>query len=328
MLHKKRVLIAVTSHDELGTTGRPTGYYLSEVSHPYLALTERGYTVDFVSPRGGRAPMDPGSRTGLDPASQRFLETPALMARLDRTLRAADVDPSAYAAILFAGGHGTMWDFAEDPGLLRLSRAIYERGGVIGAVCHGPAALVNLTLSDGTPLVRGRRVTAFSAEEERAVRLEGVVPFPLAATLAARGAIYEHAATWAPHVVTDGRLITGQNPASAEGVGRAVAEALNALAASAPEVTVTMQLSARVAADLRAHLLEVIPVTRRADGCRYSRTYQSRTDPRQFLLVQGWDSAEKQRAYLAWREQRGDLAVFRRFLDGDPIVETYERVDE
>jgi len=324
---KQRILIAVTSHATLGATGKPTGYYLSEVSEPYFELTERGFTVDFVSPKGGTAPMDPGSRNAVDASSRRFLETPGLVERLERTLKAEEVDPNLYSGILFSGGHGTMWDFAEDAGLARLCRGIYERGGVVAAVCHGPAALVNVTLNDGAPLVRGKRVAAFTDAEERAVGLTEVVPFSLASTLVARGAVHESAGLWEAKVVVDGRLITGQNPASAAGVGRAMAEALRSLPRQRPGVTILLRLEARDPARLRAHLLEVIPVTRGAKGCRYSHSYQSKGDPRKFLLVQGWDSAEQQRDYLAWRAERGDLQVLRALLDSDPVQETFECFD-
>jgi len=324
---KTKILIAVTSHAELGATGKRTGYYLSEVSEPYFELAERGFEVDFVSPKGGTAPMDPGSRNAADTSSRRFLETPALLERLGRTLKAEEVDPSLYAGILFSGGHGTMWDFAEDAGLARLCRGIYERGGVVAAVCHGPAALVNVTLNDGTPLVRGRRVAAFTDAEERAVGLTEVVPFSLASSLVARGALHESAGLWQEKVVVDGRLITGQNPASAAGVGRAMAAALRAMPEQGRGVTVMLRLEARDPTKLRSHLLEVIPVTRRASGCRYSHSYQSQGDPRKFLLIQGWDSAEQQRAYLAWRGERGDLKVLLALLDSDPVQETFECFD-
>ena len=181
-----RVLIAITSHNRLGETGRETGYYLSEVSHPWHALTEAGYAVEFVSPQGGEAPMDPGSRKADDPVNAAFLESDDFE-KLSRTLRPADVNPSDYVAIWYAGGHGTMWDFADDGALADVAASIYEAGGAVGAVCHGPAALVNVRLSDGSYLVSGKRVAAFTDDEERAVGLADEVPFLLASTLAERG---------------------------------------------------------------------------------------------------------------------------------------------
>ena len=142
------------------------------------------------------------------------------------TARLRDVDTHRYGAIYFAGGHGAMWDFPQDPGVLRVTRAIAEAGGAVAAVCHGPAALVNVTLRDGGYLVAGKRVAAFTDAEERAVKLDGVVPFLLASTLSARGARHEPAPDWQTKVVVDGRLITGQNPQSATGVGEALRDAL------------------------------------------------------------------------------------------------------
>jgi putative intracellular protease/amidase/quinol monooxygenase YgiN len=320
----KKVLIAVTSHAQLGSTGRPTGYYLSEVSHPYFELLGRGFSVDFVSPQGGKPPMDPGSLTNVDPASARFAATPEIMLRLNASLSPASVQSEGYAAMLFAGGHGTMWDFADDAGLSRLAREIYERGGALAAVCHGPAALVNLKLSDGSYLVQGKRLAAFTEAEERAAELDGVVPFPLAALLVERGAVHEAAEPWQSKVVVDGRLVTGQNPASARGVGRALAETLLDLERG---VVMCLRLTAREPAALKAHLLQVIPETRKAEGCRYSHSLQNTTNAAEFLLVQGWASLQQQQRYLAWRHQRGDLAELRALLSCDISVEVLEPFD-
>jgi putative intracellular protease/amidase len=226
-MSSKKALIVVTSHDRLGDTGKQTGYYLPEVTHPYYALLDAGVEVDVASPRGGAAPMDPSSGDRKDAANARFLDTPADRDKAARTTRLAGVDPSAYDAILFAGGHGTMWDFREDRDVQRLAAAIHQNGGVVAAVCHGPAALVDVRLSSGEFLVAGKRVTGFSNDEEEAAELTNVVPFLLETLLVAHGGRYEKAAgLWKEHVVTDGRLVTGQNPASAGGVGREVARLL------------------------------------------------------------------------------------------------------
>jgi putative intracellular protease/amidase len=229
LMQNKKVLIAVTSHETLGNTGRKTGYYLPEVAHPFLALIDRGFSleqIDIVSPQGGKAPMDPNSYDLNDPKNKRFLEEPTFAARLEHTLRPADIDPADYSAIIFAGGHGTMWDFPEAEALLRIAAAIYEQNHIVAAVCHGPAALVNLTLSDGQYLIANKAITGFSNDEESAVGLTEVVPFLLESKLIERGAAYEKAPLWQSNVVVSGRLVTGQNPASAEGVGEAVAALL------------------------------------------------------------------------------------------------------
>src|SRR5574337_780722 len=137
----KKALIAVTSHDTLGNTGKKTGYHLAEVTHPFFKLKEANIEVDFVSPKGGKAPMDEKSRDTNDPENKKFLADPNLIGKLDNTLKPKDINPKEYAAIVFAGGHGTMWDFPNDKELHQLIAAIYENGGVVAAVCHGPAAL-------------------------------------------------------------------------------------------------------------------------------------------------------------------------------------------
>lgn len=215
-----RILIALTSHDQLGDTGKSTGFYLSEVSHPYYAFTKAGYEIDFVSPKGGAAPMDGVDRE--DPQNASFLDDSALMARVGETLRPDQVDAGRYAAIFFAGGHGTMWDFPSNEGLQRLTREIYEGGGVAAAVCHGPAGLVDVQLSDGSYLIAGKRVAGFTNAEEEAVELSDVVPFHLETRMIERGAKHEAAPNFQAHVITSGRLVTGQNPASASGVADAV----------------------------------------------------------------------------------------------------------
>lgn len=218
-----RALIVVTSHGRLGDTGRATGYYLPEVTHPYLTLIDAGVAVDIASPRGGRAPLDPTSSGAEDPQNARFLGSPGDAARLEQTLRLGDVDPAAYRAVVFAGGHGTMWDFAGDRDIQRIAAAVYQAGGVVAALCHGPAALVDLTLPSGEHLIRGKNLTGFSNAEEQAAGLAEVVPFALETRLVERGGLYHKADLWQEKVVVDGRLVTGQNPASAAALGRAVA---------------------------------------------------------------------------------------------------------
>lgn len=224
-----RVLIVVTNHAQLGDTGQPTGFFLSEAAHPWHVFTDAGFAVDFASPRGGAAPVDPKSLDQPDEISASFLEqfAPAPTHVIAETLPAADVDAAEYDAVFFAGGHGTMWDFPADENLARLTRAVYESGGVVGAVCHGPAVLVDVRLSDGTYLVAGKTVAAFTDEEEAAVKLTEVVPFLLESKLRERGARIAESPNFEPHVATSDRLVTGQNPASAAGVAEAMVELLS-----------------------------------------------------------------------------------------------------
>ncbi|GAB3937905.1 type 1 glutamine amidotransferase domain-containing protein [Kribbella albertanoniae] len=215
-----RVLIALTSHSDLGDTGRKTGFYVSEAAEPWTVFTEAGYEVGLVSVAGGRPPID-----GLDendPIQQKFLAA----VDLDHTPVAAELDATTYDAIFFAGGHGTMWDFPEADDLLKLAAQIYEDGGVVAAVCHGPSALVNLKLADGKYLVDGKNVAGFTNAEEEAVGLTDVVPFLLADELTKRGAIHHPADNFAVQAVADGRLVTGQNPQSAQLTAEKTVEAL------------------------------------------------------------------------------------------------------
>ncbi|MEU5827244.1 type 1 glutamine amidotransferase domain-containing protein [Micromonospora tulbaghiae] len=211
-----RALIALTSHSELGRTGRSTGYYVGEAAEPWEVFRAAGYDVDLASVAGGEPPVD--GRDENDTTQNDFLAT----AGVTDTPKAADVDPERYDVILFAGGHGTMWDFPHDPGLARIARSVHERGGVVAAVCHGPSALVNLTLTDGSRLIAGKRVAGFTNSEEAAVGLTDEVPFLLADKLTEAGAQHVPAPDFTEHVVVDGRLVTGQNPQSARAVADAV----------------------------------------------------------------------------------------------------------
>lgn len=226
----KRVLIAVTSHSSLGDTGKPTGAYVAEIAHPYEVLRGAGFAVDFASPKGGEVPLDGVDRK--DPSNAAFLDDREAMAKLHASQRSSEVDPSKYDAIFYAGGHGTMWDFPGDVAFAEVGAAIYQRGGAIAAVCHGPSALVNITLADGAPLVKGKTVAAFTNEEESAVGLTHVVPFLLSDELAKKGATLQHGALWQSNVAVSERLVTGQNPASARGV----AEQLLRVLTGAPRV--------------------------------------------------------------------------------------------
>ncbi len=219
---KQRILIATTSHATKGSTGQPTGAYLPEIAHPYEVLAGAGFELELASVKGGEIPLD--GVADADAASLAFLEQHR--AELAASLPSDRVDAGRYAAIFYAGGHGAMWDLPDDAAFARVAREIYERGGVVAAVCHGPAALVNIRLSDGQYLVAGKAVSAFTNDEERAVKLDTVVPFLLADKLEERGAKHEPAPMWQEKVVVSERLVTGQNPQSAAGVARAMVQLL------------------------------------------------------------------------------------------------------
>ncbi len=222
----KPVLFVLTSHGVKGDSGQMTGFYLGEVTHPLAVLDAADIKVEFASIEGGDPPVD-----GLDledATNARYWNDESFRLAVRTTARLADVDPARYSAIFFAGGHGAMWDLPASPAVRSVTREIFETGGVVAAVCHGPAALVNVTLSDGSYLVSGRNVSAFTDSEERAVGLDKTVPFLLASTLVERGAVHHPAPDWNVKVVVDGRLITGQNPQSATGVGEAIRDLLSA----------------------------------------------------------------------------------------------------
>lgn len=222
----KTVLFALTSHETLGDTGRSTGFYVPEVAHPSAVFAAAGYDIAFVSVAGGAPPKD-----GVKPDDHlvaEFLTDPNVAVQLADTPTADQLDAADYDVLFLAGGHGTMWDFPDAKDLAQLAADIYERGGVVAAVCHGSAGLVNVRLSDGRHLVDGKRVSSFTNEEESAVGLTDVVPFLLESTLVARGAQHSKGPDFGEYAVADGRLVTGQNPASAVAVARLAVAALEA----------------------------------------------------------------------------------------------------
>lgn len=221
---KKKILFVVTSHDTKGSTGEKTGYYLGEVSHPWKVLKDAGYEIDFVSPKGGNPPVDGFDLS--DPENAAFWEDKYYHNKITHSLKPAEVKAADYAAIYYAGGHGAMWDLPGNEEIAQLAADIYQHNGVVAAVCHGPAGLVNIKLKDGSYLVAGKKINGFSNEEEAAVKLTDVVPFLLEDKLKERGGVYEKSAPWQSHVTVDQRLITGQNPQSAKAVGQAVRDAL------------------------------------------------------------------------------------------------------
>jgi len=234
----KKVLIVVTNHADYPSREDKTGLWLTELTHFWGVLQEGGVAMDIASPAGGNSPLTNAAWAGSTwTTPHAHLRDPAFMARLQQTRRAADLDPTHYAAIYFTGGHGTMWDFRDAPELKRLAEAIHRQGGIVSAVCHGNAALVQLQGPDGKPLIAGRRVTGFSNIEERLAGVRDQVPFLLQDVLQAAGAKYEQ--SWIPftsYAVTDGRLVTGQNPQSGKAVGQQVLKLLRAQASASPAI--------------------------------------------------------------------------------------------
>ncbi|WP_338794042.1 type 1 glutamine amidotransferase domain-containing protein [Bernardetia sp. MNP-M8] len=215
---KEKILFVLTSHNKLGDTGKETGYHLSEVSHPWKVLHDAGYEINFVSPKGGHAPVTAFDLD--DEINKEFWHNEKYRNRVENTKKPSEIKPSDYKAIFFAGGHGTVWDFPENKELQKIAATIYESGGIVSSICHGAAALVNLKLSDGSYLVDGKDVNSFTDSEEKEQGLEDVVPFLVESKLRERGAKFHQAANGEAKVVVDGRLITGQNPASATPLGQ------------------------------------------------------------------------------------------------------------
>ncbi|MCH5235344.1 MAG: type 1 glutamine amidotransferase domain-containing protein [Muribaculaceae bacterium] len=220
---KQKILFVVSSHGELGDSGRKTGYYLSEVTHPWSVLEEE-FDIDVVSPKGGRPPVDGFDLK--DPINRKFWDNPDWQHKMSTTLTPEQVDPNQYRAVFFAGGHGAMFDFPDNVGLQKIVTTIYENGGIAAAVCHGPAGLINVRLSDGTPLIKGKNFDCFTNEEEKENGTVPFMPYMLQTALEEKGGNFQGTAPWTDHVVVDNRVITGQNPMSAKDVGKAILKAL------------------------------------------------------------------------------------------------------
>ena len=218
------ILIVLTSHDRLGDTGRKTGFWLEEFAAPYYVFRDAGAELTLASPRGGQPPLDPksdepGSQT---PATIRFASDQAAKTALASTVRLSSVSAGDYEAVFYPGGHGPLWDLAEDQESIRLIEAMVGSGKPVAAVCHAPGVLRHARAPDGAPLVRGKSVTGFANTEEAAVGLTTVVPFLVEDSLKQNGGVYSKTQDWQPYVVVDGNLITGQNPASSAEAAKAL----------------------------------------------------------------------------------------------------------
>jgi putative intracellular protease/amidase len=223
-----KILMVLTSHDELGNTGRKTGFWLEELAAPYYAFLEAGADIVLASPKGGQPPLDPKSN---EPANQtdltrRFEADAKAMAQLAATVRLDSVSQADFDTVFYPGGHGPLWDLAEDKNSIALIESFLAAGKPIALVCHAPGVLRHVKTSDGRPLVEGKKVTGFTNTEEEGVGLTQVVPFLVEDELKAKGGIYSKDVDWAPYVVTDGLLTTGQNPASSGPAAKVLLEQL------------------------------------------------------------------------------------------------------
>lgn len=222
------ILMVLTSHDQLGNTGRKTGFWLEEFAAPYFVFKDAGVKLTLASPKGGQPPIDPKSDLpeNQTPAMARFKQDELAKKALSQTLKLADVRAENFDTVFYSGGHGPLWDLAESPISIALLESFYNSGKLIALVCHAPGVLRRVTYKD-KPLVQGKRVTGFANSEEEAVQLTKVVPFLVEDELKRLGGLYEKAPNWQSFVVVDDRLITGQNPASSTAAAQALLKALD-----------------------------------------------------------------------------------------------------
>src|SRR5262252_10956520 len=224
-----KILMVLTSHDKLGNTGRKTGFWLEEFAAPYYTFKEAGAEIVLASPKGGQPPLDPKSNepTFQTELTHRFEADADAKAQLATTLRLDSVKAEGFDTVFYPGGHGPMWDLAEDQNSVRLLETMVRAGKPIALVCHAPGALRHVKTADGKPLVQGKRVTGFTDGEEEDVGLTNVVPFLVEDELINLGAIFSKVRNWGVHTVTDGQLISGQNPASSGPVAKVLIDKLN-----------------------------------------------------------------------------------------------------
>ncbi len=215
-----KVLFVVTSHDELGNTGHKTGFWVEEFAAPYYAFKDAGFEIDVATPKGGAAPIDPNSEVpdAQTAATERYFKDEEVQKIIANTRKLDQVKAGDYAAVFYPGGHGPLWDLANDVHSQQIILDFYDADKPVGAVCHAPGVFKNVKFDNGDAFVKGKNVTGFSNTEEAAVNLTDVVPFLVESELKSQGANYSKTSDWGVHVVEDGLLITGQNPASSEGV--------------------------------------------------------------------------------------------------------------
>ena len=228
-----KILMVLTSHEQLGDTGRKTGFWLEEFAAPYFVFRDAGVQLTLASPKGGQPPVDPKSDLpeNQTDAMARFKKDPEAQKALAHTVPLASVQAEDFDTVFYVGGHGPMWDLAESPVSIALLESFYNAGKTIALVCHSPGVLRHVKYN-GEPLVKGKRVTGFTNGEEEAVKLTKVVPFLVEDELLRLGATFEKRANWQPFAIVDGRLITGQNPASSTSAAQALLQALTQKAAA------------------------------------------------------------------------------------------------
>lgn len=223
---KVKILFVLTSHDQLGNTGKKTGFWIEEFAAPYYFFTDKNFEVTIATPRGGQAPIDPKSNEPdfQTDATKRYFNDAVAQRLLSNTVKLSSVSQKDFAAVFYPGGHGPMWDLAHDKNSISLIKSFYTHNKPIAFVCHGSAALVNVKLNNGEYLIAGKNLTSFCNTEEEAVQLTKVVPFSLEDKLKSRGAMYKKGSDWSSYVLEDGLLLTGQNPQSSNEVAQKLFE--------------------------------------------------------------------------------------------------------
>ena len=214
----KKILLVLTSHDQLGNTGEKTGFWLEEFAAPYYFFKDQGAAITLASPKGGIPPVDPKSELPdfQTDSTRRFKEDQETQEVLSKTVKLESIDHSDYDAVFYSGGYGPLWDLADNQTSIALIEGFYNNNKPVGSVCHGPAIFKNTKNSDGQPLVSGKKVTAYSNSEEEAVQFTDIVPFSVEDMLKENGGVYSKGPDWNPFALEDGLLVTGQNPASSE----------------------------------------------------------------------------------------------------------------
>ena len=222
------ILMVLTSHDQLGDTGKKTGFWLEEFAAPYYVFKDAGAQITVVSPKGGQPPLDPKSDAddAQTESTRRFKADSAAQSLLAHTGKLSAVSAGEFDAVFYPGGHGPLWDLAEDADSIKLIETMAATGKTVSAVCHAPGVFRHTKAADGSPLVKGKKVTGFTNTEEAAVELTDIVPFLVQDMLEKNGGVYSKGPDWQPYVLTDGKLITGQNPASSEAAAKAVLQQL------------------------------------------------------------------------------------------------------
>ena len=219
-----KILMVLTSHDKLGDTGKKTGFWLEEFAAPYYVFKDAGADITLASPKGGQPPLDPKSDEpdSQTEATRRFKEDPEAQAALANTVKLSKISAENFDAVFYQGGHGPLWDLAQDKDSIHLIETMYASDKPVSAVCHAPGVLSHARAAGGVPLVKGKKVTGFTNTEEAAVQLTDIVPFLVEDELVKNGGKYSKGGDWEPYVLVDGNLITGQNPASSEPAAREV----------------------------------------------------------------------------------------------------------